>query len=391
MNLAVPISVSTVVNSFKIEVQALQFNTFPPMDALSDFQDNSSRGTLSEGFNTTINDPTILIDHYQLPDNHCNDLVEGIICGTASIISDGSFDPATPIGPAGSSTVILASSTECNAKFQTRACNCVTGPESSQSTYRSELADVILALTILNILVRRHNNTEGAVTITLDGETAMDESRGDWSLSFDQINDYLQVIRAQIKSSPLTFHLHHVKGHQTKNIPYNQLDWWRQQNEDVDTAAKWYLRECMARSLAKRKSHVQPILQLGKWALARDGTKFTSIYKESLYTNLYGSHTIAYWAKRDNIPKDLKCILWEESLQAMKQILRAQRQLDKKILSNQCGLAKTIFDRKQQNIHTCPVCKAPKEDRNHLFTCQDPAAKKNFEKFLKELEKKWKN
>ena len=80
---------------------------------------------------------------------------------------------------------------------------------------------------ILDILVRHHNITEGAVTIVLDGKTAMDESRGYWPLSIDQkYSDYLQVIRAWTNLSPLTFTFRHVKRHQTDKVAYNQLHWW---------------------------------------------------------------------------------------------------------------------------------------------------------------------
>ena len=113
-----------------------------------------------------------------------------------------------------------------------------------------------------------------------------------------------------MKSSPLTLYFRHVKGHQTKKIPYDQLDWWRQRNKDVDKAAKGFLHKYTVESLADQKTHVQPILHLEKWVLARDGTKFVSIYRELLYINLYGSRTLAYWAKRDKTPKDPKHILW---------------------------------------------------------------------------------
>jgi len=53
-----------------------------------------------------------------------------------------------------------------------------------------------------------------------------------------------------------------------------------------------------------------------------------------------------------------------------------------KLLSNRCGFAKKISDRIQQHAHTCPVCNASKEDRNHIFTCPDPAAKKESGKKL---------
>ena len=47
--------------------------------------------------------------------------------------------------------------------------NWVTVPEEAQSAYRSKLAGVIVGLTIVDILVRHHNITKGAVTLALDG------------------------------------------------------------------------------------------------------------------------------------------------------------------------------------------------------------------------------
>ena len=153
----------------------------------------------------------------------------------------------------------------------------------------------------------------------------MDQCAGDWPLSIDQkCFDYLQVIRAWTKLSPLTFTFRHVKGHQTDHVSYSELDWWGKRNEDVDVWAKAFLQTCTAGPPATRRSYVQPTLYLEKWALAREGTKFTSIYRESLYTNLYGSRTLAYWVEKDNLPTDPKLILWKESRLAMKRLSRGQ-------------------------------------------------------------------
>ena len=83
-----------------------------------------------------------------------------------------------------------------------------------------------------------------------------------------------------------------------------------------------------------------------KWTLGRDSIKFTSICSNSLDTNLYGSHTLAYWAEKDDTPKDPKRILWEESRLAMKRLSRAQRRIDTKLLCNHCGFKKNKFKRK---------------------------------------------
>ena len=141
--------------------------------------------------------------------------------------------------------------------------NWVTGPKSSQSAYGSVIAGVISSLTILDVFVRYHNITGGAVTITLDDKTAMDKSRGDWLLSINQkCFNFLQVTRALIKLSLLTFHFCHVKGHQTNKIPYNQLDWWGQRNEDVNRDSKVFLWMHMVGSLVDQKTHIQPLLHL---------------------------------------------------------------------------------------------------------------------------------
>ena len=191
----------------------------------------------------------------------------------------------------------------------------------------------------------------------------MEEAGGDWPLSLDQkCFDYLQITRAWIKLSPLTFTFRHVKGHQIDEVAYNQLDWWGQRNKNVDGMAKDFLWSCTEGNRDELRQHVQPILHLEKWALARDGTKFTCICRDSLYTNLYGSRTLVYWAKKDDTPKDPKRILWEESLLAMKTLSRAQRRIDTKLLCNKCGFENTKYNRRKQDSHSCPACSAPHED-----------------------------
>ena len=184
---ALPILVEQVTtNSVSIKRQTKEFILLPAEDALSDSKANSKWSTLFEGFDYAVNYPTILLDKFILPEDMCNSLVDGIRNGTASIVSDRSFAPNSPIGKAGISAVILAPSTICQPKYWVKGWNWVTGPEASQSAHRRELAGVIATLTILDIIVRHHNITDSAVTIALDRKTAMNESRGDWPLSINQ-------------------------------------------------------------------------------------------------------------------------------------------------------------------------------------------------------------
>ena len=296
----VPVSIGISADSHQIESEVTSFIVCPNSNMLSDFEDASLWTSLQDGIDSAVEDPTILLDKHQLPSDDCRALVDGIVAGTASIVSDGSFNPESSTGPAGTSAVVLAPSTKCSARFYAKGNNWVTGSGDNQSAYRSALAGVIAALTIVDVLVRHHKITDGAVTIALDSDSALIQSSGDWPLSVDQVDfDYLQVIRAWIKLSPLKFSFYYVKGHQTDHVRYNQLDWWGQRNKDIDEAAKRFLHQCTTGPVSTRRSYIQPTLYLEKWALTLDGSKLTSITHNSLYISLYGGRTLEYWAKKE--------------------------------------------------------------------------------------------
>ena len=186
MNYALPISVHPVGASFAIEGTVADFNILPPINPMSEFENDYAWSNIRDGFDKAKVDSTILLDKFALPKDRCQALSDGIRNGTASIVSDGSYNSSSPIGPVGTSDVIMAPSTDMrDQQHRVKGWNLVTGPASSQTAYRSELAGVIASLTMLDIIVRHNNITEGKVTIALDGLTAIQQTGGDWPLSLD--------------------------------------------------------------------------------------------------------------------------------------------------------------------------------------------------------------
>ena len=116
----IPVSIGIVANSYQIESEVTSFIVCPASNLVSNFDDVSAWTSLSDGMDTAIEDPTILLDQYHLPCDGCLALVADIVAGTVSIVSDGSFNPESLIGQAGTSAVVLAPSTECLAKFYAR-------------------------------------------------------------------------------------------------------------------------------------------------------------------------------------------------------------------------------------------------------------------------------
>ena len=87
----------------------------------------ASWASLSDGLDTAVDDPTILLDRYQLPTDGCLALVNIIVQGTACIVSGGSFNPDSSLGPASTSALVLVLSTNYETKFYAKGNNWVTG------------------------------------------------------------------------------------------------------------------------------------------------------------------------------------------------------------------------------------------------------------------------
>ena len=146
LHYALPISVSPVGASYIIEGKVEDFVISPPANPMSEFEDHYAWVDLKDGFNKAGKDPTVLLDKVLLPDNNCQAFCRGITNGTASVVSDGSFNPSSTMGPVGTSGVIMAPS--MNRKDQQhwiRGWNWVTGPAEAQSSYLIEASLQVLS------------------------------------------------------------------------------------------------------------------------------------------------------------------------------------------------------------------------------------------------------
>ena len=74
---------------------------------------------------TAVNDSTILLDQYHLPQNGGLSLVDCIVEGSACIVSNSSFNTDSSLGPTGTSAVVvvLTPSTNYATKFYVKGNN----------------------------------------------------------------------------------------------------------------------------------------------------------------------------------------------------------------------------------------------------------------------------
>ena len=142
------------------------------------FEDFAS---IVDAFGASLASPHVLLDDVTLPADGGERISAAIAGGTGGAVSDGSYDPE---GQHGSSSFTMAATQDTDEERLDRS-NYLTGSADDQSAYCSELADTIGVLATVAILVKQFHTTSGAITIALDGESALGEASGNWPLQIE--------------------------------------------------------------------------------------------------------------------------------------------------------------------------------------------------------------
>ena len=119
-------------------------------------------------FDESIRSRRILLDEIKIPKDNCAAVVSAIQNGTARLVSDGSYFPDFE---SGSSAFILTPGRKKKNKLV--GVNWVPGTKEDQDPYRSELAGVDGGLSMIAVLIKFFNITEGGIEFALDGESAL--------------------------------------------------------------------------------------------------------------------------------------------------------------------------------------------------------------------------
>lgn len=156
--------------------------------------------------------------------------------GNIWLVSDGSYHPKHRYGTA---AWILEGST---SHLQITGMVITPGQASDQSAYRSKLACILAALSVLNTLATFHQLT-AMITIHCDSETGIAKAFNPNNIPSlrDSSYDLLQAIHCERTNSTICWRGVHVKGHQDDNTPFELLPHPSQLNIMVDHMAKEFL------------------------------------------------------------------------------------------------------------------------------------------------------
>ncbi len=253
-------------------------------------------------------------------------MTEAIKNRMAITVSDGSYKR-----PHGTAAFIIEGYTSEN-----RIVGKVITPGNAedQSPYKSELAGILAALIITNIICEHHEIKEGGIELACDGLSALHKAflSQPYASIFDPNYDLISAIHREHENSPLTWKHKHVKGHQDDHNNISLLDHWSKLNIEVDTLAKAHL------NIAPQITTHQNIAN-EPWSLWVNGRKLTKSIMATIYDWIHALHAREYWISRDrckNTTFDL--IHWDNIARAMRETPRQRRVF----ISNQLVCAASV-------------------------------------------------
>jgi len=317
-----------------------------------------------------LSSPGVLLDTLSVPSDNGLAIANAITNGSASAVSDGSFDSSIMRG---SSAFIISCDSECTDESQfVSGSNLTTGNPPDQSAYRSELAGALATLSATAMLVSHYKIQSGTLTIAFDGAAALKECKSNSLLVSQPCFDYIQTIHNLSADLPCEIRWKWVRGHQREQGMEN-IDWWGRMNDLVDSNAKQFLRQsCKGRNPAPlyfSKLFYEP------WTISLLGIKQPSLNKTHCYEALFAPKIFNYWERHHDIPiPSCLDVDWGPSNKAIKRLAMGHKRWFWKFSTGCIGVGNQLFHRRHQEHSNCPLCQTPNEKVSHIFHCPDRSA-----------------
>jgi hypothetical protein len=287
-------------------------------------------------------------------------LITDIKNGDTWLVSDGSYDP---INKAGTAAWILegkASNIQITGRVIT------PGEESMQSAYRSELAGILAALSVINTLAAFHDIT-ATITLFCDSSTGIEKAFQDYKPTIrDASYDLLQAIYHERNNSTILWRGQHVKGHQDDNMSFEQLPRPSQLNILADHMAKAFLPTAI-------KSPRHYLVNTHAWSIRIGSIPIIQNMDDILYNLVHTPTAKAYWIKRSRLTEtSFSSVNWPSLGKALSKMPLSKRLFVSKHTSGMCGVGKFQKIWKTRETNSCPHC-GEYEDSVHVWKCASSA------------------
>jgi hypothetical protein len=250
----------------------------------------------------------------------------------------------------------------------------VTGDRLDSSSYRSELAGILAAITFTNGVCSQYKITQGACTIYCDNKGALSAAFGykrptpRWT-SYDLVRQ----LRKAIKSAPITWKYKHVKGHQDDTVTFAQLDSISQGNVIVDHLAAVQRDETPQTS----SNNVQQ-----PWVPVVNGRTISGNLDARLMADIYRPAMTERWGKILGInPTQYILVDWNLFFHCLSTQKKSAQMFWTKFNARLLPVGKNLKRRRHSESESCPCCGLD-EDHDHIIQCKHPEMEQRFNKSM---------
>jgi hypothetical protein len=247
--------------------------------------------------------------------------------------------------------------------------NLPRGISLGQNSYRSELAGLYGMLIMLSALCSVHQLKSGKITNACGNISALnnslEESRS--QKNSDAEHDLIYAIKNRLASIPISYQIHHVKGHQDEVQPKADLDRWSLLIIEMGSLAK-FLVDGWVENLGNQQIDREP------WAIWSNAVKLKNDIDSKLYEILHYKAIEEYLIKKKKFTEQgVSSIYWGAIEKAMKAVPLARRTFITKHATGMFGVGKFMKLWGERDSDACPRCGAP-EDASHVWTCSQAQA-----------------
>jgi hypothetical protein len=192
--------------------------------------------------------------------------------------------------------------------------NQTSGREDDIDAYQAEAAGIYGCVAFTNKLMKHHQLDQGGVTMACDCLWAL---RNIFEHKFDKPSqphyDLVHSCRLLITLSPVTWHSHHVCGHQDDHGRYQDLDRCEQLNVDMDTLAKLHWQ-----TVAHTNRPHFDLPPTTEWSVWHRNRRLTSWSDKVALQLIHEKPTQKYWSKTQRIPQTTQQPAWDALCQSYK-------------------------------------------------------------------------
>jgi hypothetical protein len=302
-------------------------------------------------------------------------LLQDLENGTVRLVCDGSFDPSSCTGAAAWVLEGVTSDTLIEGKIVT------PGEPIDHSAYRSELAGILAAMSVLNAVASFYG-IRCTITVHCDCKSAIERAFSSIRpiKLHDASHDLLHAIQHEKTSTYITWSGQHISGHQDELVPFAQLDRISQLNVLVDHQAKDMIQQAMI-------STKQRIVYSPSWRIRLGSTPIIHDIDQVLYDLVHAPSVKQYWIQKGRITGEtFSTVNWNRLGQALNKMSLSRRLFCSKHTSGMCGVGKFQKLWRMRETDACPHCRLF-EDALHIWTCAADTVADVWSKSLLSLRK----